>query len=66
MPQVRGLPAHRVWRVPLLQGYEEVRRPWQDEAVVHHAAVHCGKPPGGTNSSPHPQCFLGRPILEAS
>ncbi|VCX32179.1 unnamed protein product, partial [Gulo gulo] len=40
MPQVRGLPADRVRRVPLLQGHEEVRGPWADEAELYHAAVH--------------------------
>lgn len=43
MPQVRGLPADRVRRVPLLQGHEEVRGPRADEAELHHAAVHCGE-----------------------
>lgn len=43
MPQVRGLPADRVWRVPLLQGHEEVWGPWADEAELHHAAVHRGE-----------------------
>lgn len=40
MPQVRGVPADRVRRVPLLQGHEEVRGARQDEAVLHHEAVH--------------------------
>lgn len=43
MPQVRGLPADRVRRVPLLQGHEEVRRPRADEAELHHAPVHRGE-----------------------
>ena len=43
MPQVRGLLAHRVWRVSLLQGHEEVRRAREDETVLHYAAVHCGE-----------------------
>lgn len=43
MPQVRGLPADRVRRVPLLQGHEEVRGPRADEAELHHAAVHRGE-----------------------
>lgn len=42
LPQVRGLPAHRVRRVPLLQGHEEVRRAGTHEAVVHHEAVRRG------------------------
>lgn len=40
MPQVRGVSADRVRRVPLLQGHEEVRGARQDEAVLHHEAVH--------------------------
>lgn len=43
MPQVRGLPADRVRRVPLLQGHEEVRGPRAHEAELHHAAVHRGE-----------------------
>lgn len=43
MPQVRGLPAHGVWRVSLLQGHEEIRWPRQDEAVVHNETMYCGK-----------------------
>lgn len=43
MPQVRGVPANRVRRVPLLQGHEEVRGARQDEAVLHHEAVHSCK-----------------------
>lgn len=43
MPQVRGLPADGVWRVPLLQGHEEVRRSRAHEAELHHAAVHRGE-----------------------
>lgn len=43
MPQVRGVSADRVRRVPLLQGHEEVRGAWQDEAVLHHEAVHSCK-----------------------
>ena len=43
MQEVRGVPTHRVWRVPLLQGHEEVRGAGAHEAVVHNASVHRGE-----------------------
>lgn len=57
MPQVRGLPADRVRRVPLLQGHEEVRRPRADEAELYHAAVHRGEWAEGA-----PRPFSPRPL----
>lgn len=64
MPQVRGLPADGVRRVPLLQGHEEVRGPRADEAELHHAAVHCGECARGCASLPTLTCGAGiRPHL---
>lgn len=54
MPQVRGVSADRVRRVPLLQGHEEVRGARQDEAVLHHEAVHRRKCAWACSSSAEP------------
>lgn len=62
MPQVRGLPADRVRRVPLLQGHEEVRRPRADEAELYHAAVHRGEWAEGAPTALFLQ-DLGPPLL---
>lgn len=65
MPQVRGLPADGVWRVPLLQGHEEVWRSWAHEAELHHAAVHRGECTEGTGraSAELPAALLVCPAL---
>lgn len=62
MPQVRGLPADGVRRVPLLQGHEEVRGPRADEAELHHEAVHRGECAPG-RASPRPRLAEGQPFL---
>ena len=43
MQEVRGVSAHGVWRMSLLQGHEEVWGARAHEAVVHHATVHRGE-----------------------
>lgn len=65
MPQVRGLPADGVRRVPLLQGHEEVRGPRADEAELHHEAVHRGECAPG-RASPRPRLAEGQPFLPPS
>lgn len=43
LSEVRGVPADRVRRVPLLQRHEKVWWAGSHEAVLHHEAVHRSK-----------------------